>query len=212
MDLRDVIVQTAHLDEEAHLRGLLDEGESLRARTIADSVVRARFVVSRGLRRRLLSGCTGIPADHLKFRELAGGKPCLARVEGWDFNLSHAGDYVVVAAGRGQVGVDLEKIRPVRAMEAIVTKYFSRDEARAWRFLPEGAKQEGFFVLWSAREATMKCAGLGLARGVAVTRVDPAILSAGEVAATAGLLPLRLLRRTCPAGYVLILAAASGGS
>lgn len=211
MNVRDVIVRTAHLSEEAKWRKQLNSGESGRVPTIAAPVVRARFVLSRGLRRQLLAECTGIAADHLEFGELPGGKPCLTGVDGWDFNVSHAGDYVVVAAGRGQVGVDLEKLRPVSEMEAIVRKYFSPGEARAWRALSEDAKQEGFFILWSAREAAMKCAGLGLARGMAITRIDPAILSADETAATVGSSPLRLLRRPCPAGHVLIVAAATGG-
>ena len=207
MDVRNVMVRTARLREESAWSGLLAPAESLRSREISDPSARARFVVSRGLRRHLLGACTGVGGGDLEFREPPGEKPRLACAAGWDFNISHAGDVVAVAAGRGHVGVDVERIRPVREMAAIVQRYFHPDEARVWKSLAEGAREEGFFVLWSAREAAMKCAGLGLAKGMAVTRVEPEILVSGAAGATAGNLSVQLLRRECGDGYVMMVAA-----
>ena len=209
MSVHHVMVRTAHIREESQWTGSLAPAEALRARTISGPAVRARFVVSRGLRRQLLASCTGIAAGDLEFREPPGEKPVLARAAGWEFNISHAGDVVAVAAARGHVGVDVERIRPVHEMASIVDRYFHPDEARAWRSLTESAREEGFFVLWSAREAAMKCAGLGLAKGMAVTRVEPEILTNGTAAATVGALQVQLLRRECEAGYVMIVAAAA---
>ncbi len=211
MDVLHVIVRTAHLREESQWTGSLAPAEAFRARTIPDPAARARFIVSRGLRRQLLAACTGIAAGDLEFREPPGEKPALARATGWDFNISHAGDVVAVAAGRGHVGVDVERIRPVREMASIVERYFHPDEARAWRSLTESAREEGFFVLWSAREAAMKCAGLGLAKGMVITRVEPEILASGTATATVGALQVQLQLWECEAGYVMIVAAAAAG-
>jgi 4'-phosphopantetheinyl transferase len=197
-------VRVVALGEVAAWEKFLTAGERERVGKISNETLRARFVVSRGLRRAVLAECTGREAGDLEFYEDGESKPRLVDGEGWDFNLSHAGDYVVVVAGRTAVGVDLEKIREVREMTALVRRYFHADEVKAWEKLEEGQKEEGFFVLWSAREAAMKCAGLGLAKGLAVTRVDPAILSQTAADAVVGAMAVRVERREAPAGYVMV--------
>ncbi len=203
---RDAMVRLAHLDEQQSWLPYLDAGEARQARERSREVMRARFVVSRGLRRKLLAGCTGRAPGELEFIEQPGMKPRLADPCGWDFNLSHAGDYVAVAAGRGPVGIDLERMRPVREMASLVRRYFHTDECAAWEALADERREVAFFVLWSAREAAMKCAGMGLAKGSGVTRVDPLILESVTAAANVAAVSLTLRRFEAPAGYVLVLA------
>ncbi|MFM8232186.1 MAG: 4'-phosphopantetheinyl transferase family protein, partial [Chthoniobacterales bacterium] len=124
-------------------------------------------------------------------------------------NVSHSGDYVAVAVGRGQIGVDLEQIRPVREMESIVERYFHRDEAVAWRSLDASLREEAFFVLWSAREAAMKCVGLGLARGLSITRVAPAIVTEDATSARVGGVVVEVRRLSAPRGYVAAVVQAA---
>jgi 4'-phosphopantetheinyl transferase len=184
----------------------LSPAESARAAGMGHPLLRARFVVSRGLRRKVLSELAGQDPAVLRFIEAAGEKPRCQAGAGWDFNLSHAGDYVALATGRGAVGVDLELIRPVRHMAGLVERYFHPDEAAAWRSVAAARQEEAFFVLWSAREAAMKCAGLGLARGLALTRIDPAMLGGGGGSGTVGSRQLVLHRADAPDGYVLVTA------
>ncbi len=206
MHADDVIVRLAHLDEERVWDAFLNDDERMRAEAVVNPTVRTRHVVARGLRRKLLSDLTGRPADALVFVGGEGSKPRLRMAGGLDFNTSHAGDYVVVAAGEGGVGIDLEQIREVREVEGIVRRYFHPDEAAAWMALGAGARMMGFFILWCAREAAMKCVGIGLARGIAVTRVDPAILTEAEAAATVDGAELRVRGMDAPRGYVMVLA------
>ncbi len=202
----DMRVRFGHLDEAAACSSLLVPAEKHRAEALRDGAVRARYVIGRGLRRQLLTECTGGAAGELEFVEDGESKPRLVDADGWDFNVSHAGDYVVVAVRRGAVGVDLEMKRPVREMGALVRRYFHADEAAAWDGLKEPEKEGGFFTLWSAREAAMKCCGLGLAKGLAVTRVDPAILQGGEVEASVAGVTVGVRRHEAPLGYVMMLA------
>lgn len=204
----DVIVRLAHLDEARVWRGDLNDAEQDRAESIRNPAVRARYIVSRGLRRRLLSDCTGCEPRTLGFVEEEGGKPRLAVESGLDFNISHAGDYVAAAAGRAAVGIDLELIRDVREMAGVVRRYFHPDEAAAWEDLEAGGRTEGFFILWCAREAAMKCTGIGLARGLSATRVEPSILVEAAAAARVGKAELRVKRMDAPPGYVMVLAQA----
>ncbi len=199
-------LELASLQCAADWEPWLSADEARRAAGMANPVLRARFVVSRGLRRKILAEVlAGEPSD-LQFAEDEGAKPCLVEGSGWDFNLSHAGEYVALVVGRGDVGVDLEKIRPVREMAALVERYFHRDEADAWGAVPSGERESAFFVLWSAREAAMKCAGTGLARGLGQTRVDPDILGCETARGTVGTEAMVLQREKAPEGYVLVTA------
>lgn len=200
----DIFLQLAALGEAQAFAGLLTAAENAQAARIPNEALRTRFVVSRGLRRRMLAECTGIAAAALEFQD-APGKPRLLGAGDWDFNLSHAGDHVVVAARRGPVGIDLEQHREVRDMALIVRRYFHADEAQVWRRLPKDRRSAAFFLFWSAREAAMKCAGLGLARGLSVTRVDPGLLETGQGPAEAGDMSLQAMKLDAPDGYTLVV-------
>lgn len=204
----DCAVRVASLADVARFEKFLVRAEREKAATIAAENLRARFVVSRGLRRQLLAGCTGADSASIRFEEKAGCKPRIKDFDGWDFSHSHAGERVAVAIRRGPVGIDLEAMREVRDMPSIVARYFHPDEAVAWRSLPGSRRQEAFFILWSAREAAVKCLGLGLAKGLSITRIDPLILDGVRAVATVASARLELHRMPAPAGYVLIVAKA----
>jgi phosphopantetheine--protein transferase-like protein len=247
-------LELASLDSATDWKSWLTADEVLRADGMANPVLQARFVVSRGLRRKVLAeaieSCPQVerctdesPASvgtagpavrtlsaegqrpagpagptevegaqrsqgslDLQFVEDPGIKPRLQDPDGWDFNASHAGDYVVLVVGRGEVGVDLERIRPVRDTAALVDRYFHSDEAAAWRNLPAEQKEGAFFILWSAREAAMKCAGTGLAGGLGQTRIDPEILRSDRIRGAVGGKEMILQREKAPEGYMLVTA------
>ena len=199
-------MRVVNLSEHEDYTRLLSAEEREKAEAMRNETLRARFVVSRGLRRKALAEVTGRAEGDLEFIEYSETKPQLSDDDGWDFNVSHAGDYVAVAAGRCRVGIDLEKMREVPEMEAIMNRYFHPDEAAAWRALDESLRAESFFVLWSAREAAMKCCGLGLAKGLSVTRIDPAVLYQRVAKATVGDAVVRLEKLEAPSGYVMVVA------
>jgi phosphopantetheinyl transferase len=95
-------------------------------------------------------------------------------------------------------------------MGPLVRRYFHRDEVTAWENLGERERVEGFFLLWSAREAAMKCCGLGLAKGLSVTRVDPAFLRGGVATSVVGSMEVTLERIEAPAGYVMVVGRRGG--
>lgn len=67
------------------------------------------------------------------------------------FNLSHSGDLTVVAAGRHQVGLDVQ-LRDDKPREALKNR------------LTPAEQEEDFFRLWTAKEAYVKYRGESLAR------------------------------------------------
>lgn len=72
------------------------------------------------------------------------------------FNISHSGDYVVLAQAETEVGVDIEKIndRHLNVAERVFTE-------RELLWMNEDSK-ERFFILWTQKEAVMKAVGKGL--------------------------------------------------
>jgi phosphopantetheine--protein transferase-like protein len=199
-------LELASLDSEVDWSPWLTADEARRAEGMANLLLRARFVVSRGLRRKVLAGVLQCQHGDVLIVEEQGMKPRLQDPDGWDFNLSHAGDYVALVTGRGEVGVDLEKMRLVREMEAVVERYFHPDEGAAWRAVAPQEQEGAFFLLWSAREAAMKCAGTGLAGGLNRTRIDPEILRSERVRGVVGTQEMVLQRERAPEGYVLVTA------
>lgn len=205
-ELDGAVWRVVSLGETDKFRPLLSEAEAREAEGLSRGTVRDRYVVARGLRRELLAECLGCDSAELRFSTAEEGKPLLEDSQGWDFNTSHSGDYVVVAARQGPVGVDLELIREVREMERLVERYFHSDEATAWLKLAETHQLEGFFKLWTAREAAMKCAGLGLARGLSCTRVSPDIMMGERAKANVGEAKICLQTVQAPSGYAFMLA------
>lgn len=78
------------------------------------------------------------------------GKP---QTEGIFFNASHSGDYVVLALCDREIGVDIEKVRPIRPL--LLRKTLSEEEQKI-------AEKEGFFKLWTLKESLLKCVGTGI--------------------------------------------------
>ena len=100
----------------------------------------------------LLHEVLGLDETQLTFS--ANGKP---RAAGRAFNLSHSGEYTVLAVSDSSVGVDIEccSLRHVRVAESVYTP-----AELCWM---NEAPEERFTLLWTLKEAVSKALGLGLA-------------------------------------------------
>ena len=109
----------------------------------------------------LLKHCLGVTRDEqLSYNEyqkpyLASGKPF--------FNLSHSGDYVVLAVADCEVGVDVEKTR--KCHEATVKKVFSEKQKTELAKVSEEARGEAFTKIWTECESVLKLQGIGFSNG-----------------------------------------------
>ena len=157
---------------------LLSEDELARAERTPNVLARRQFVAGRVLLRRALGRATGVAPEAFRFRCEERGKPFLPG--GPPFSLSHSGDRVVVAVGAGgptagRVGVDVEVVRPVRRMAAVVRRRFAPEEAEWWAQQPPARRDAAFFQIWTRKEAFAKAVGRGLAlpgTAFAVATVD----------------------------------------
>jgi 4'-phosphopantetheinyl transferase len=101
--------------------------------------------------RAILAEYAGESPDSLRFVCNANGKPALESYRGIEFNLSHAGDFALIAVSTsGPVGVDIERIRSNVDIAALLRRLGETD-------LPETIPE--LYHRWTQREARSKAAG-----------------------------------------------------
>lgn len=161
-----------------------------------------RLLLRHGLRLRGLDDGAGVLIGRY-------GKPCMAAglVE---FNLSHAGRWVVCALAPTAVGIDVEQLRPFDLL--LAWRFFHRRECAALAVQPIAAQNDYFFRLWTAKEAYLKALGLGFQRDMASFSVAPrADLQVALDDPQLSLQPCRLCHLALEPGYRLALCRSGAG-
>jgi 4'-phosphopantetheinyl transferase len=143
---------------------LADDERTRAARFVFDRD-RRRFIVARGILRRILGARVGVEPGRIRFEYGGRGKPRLAgahaRVR---FNVAHSHGHGLFAVSAGtDVGADIEMVRPLPDTMAIAERFFSPDERSRLRALPPPERDIAFFRCWTRKEAYIKGLGEGLA-------------------------------------------------
>jgi 4'-phosphopantetheinyl transferase len=153
---------------EAELRRLesvISVEETARAERFVHIPDRQRYIAAHGLLRLVLSDYLATSPDAVAIRRNSDGKPRLAHPERLRFNLSHSGlcGLLAVSINR-EVGVDIEEIREVGAVEDLAKTCFSPVEQAALAAVPATERSWAFFAGWTRKEAVLKALGDGLSR------------------------------------------------
>lgn len=147
----------------ARLYDTLSVDERDRASSFLFDRDRRRFVAARGALREILGRYLGTAPHRLRFRLGPLGKPAIAG-DLPHFSVSHSGELALFAISRStEVGVDLERVRPVVHLERIVERFFSARERQAFSGCPADRREHVFFECWTRKEAWLKARGEGLA-------------------------------------------------
>jgi 4'-phosphopantetheinyl transferase len=167
---RELIARVCELDVPAArlaaLRATFSPREQVRFDSFAHEEHRHRWGASRGFLREALGAALGIPPADVAFGYAAHGKPELQRAQQprgapLRFNLSHSGGLALLVLARGaEVGADIELPRP-RRTDDLARRWFTPGEQP--RVL---ANPDGFFSLWTCKEAFLKATGEGLSRSL----------------------------------------------
>jgi 4'-phosphopantetheinyl transferase len=182
-----VAVATWSLCEPAEvvdsLFALLSEDERKRVATFVRDEPRRRFIVARGRLRERLGERLGLAPIDVAFRYGPNGKP---EVEGVHFNVAHTGDLALLAIADAPVGVDVERIRPMKNATALAQRWFHADEVA--RIAAAAEPLGEFFRTWTMKEASLKLIGVGVGESL------PKVLTPAEgVGGWATGLPANLL-------------------
>ena len=148
---------------------------------------RRRFVIARAALRNLVGAQVHVPANSIHFSVQAYGKlRLIADDQEGDvrFNVSHSHDLALIAVSRGrEVGIDVERIRPLADLDSIVMRHFAPAERRILRHAASADRLSLFYRYWTLKEAYVKAEGLGMhtsldAVDVSDAGVDPIVLPA----------------------------------
>jgi len=152
-------------DRYAELAGCVPTEEIEHSASLHPVAAR-RYVVARGILRKLLSGFTGSDARKLRFNYGPSGKPNLADRDDIHFNISHSADLGLFAFSPDRpVGVDVENERPVRRLLDVAQRFMDDKELRTLAETPEDKRNSAFLRSWVVREARLKAEGKGVWSG-----------------------------------------------
>lgn len=143
----------------------LQDAEIRRAGRFFRPSDRDRFIVGRALLRRILALYLGAPAALIELSYEPGGKPALAEPGDppLEFNFTHSSDLALCGLARGaRVGIDVERLRPLRDLEGLADRFFSARESGEIHALEPAARRLAFFQAWTRKEACLKATGEGL--------------------------------------------------
>jgi 4'-phosphopantetheinyl transferase len=145
---------------------ILSAEENSRAEAFHFDKDKRQFIVSRGLLRTIIGLYLSADPKHILFSYNPHGKPFIEQDQSktnFKFNLSHSGGLCLFAFTSGrEIGIDLERIRPIKDAVRIAKRFFTEKEFDCINGLPTGLQEEIFFKFWTHKEAYLKAVGEGL--------------------------------------------------
>lgn len=149
-------------DQQAALQKTLTTFEVERANRFRFSRHKRRYIAGRGILRVLLGRYLNVPPLSVEIAYSEHDKPFLPAKK-IQFNLSHSKGIALYAfCTEADIGIDLEKIRPISDAESIAARFFSPGEYARFQILSEEDRNDAFFACWTRKEAFIKAVGEGL--------------------------------------------------
>lgn len=153
------------LPSASNLAVYLAPAESARAARFVSSADQDRFVVGRAFVRLLLARYLGVHPHDVRLRQGPHGKPLLASGS-IAFNLAHSGGLAVcaIASADTEVGVDVERLRPMDDLSGVMRMILSPRERENVDALTAPRRLRRLYEIWTCKEAVLKAIGSGLDR------------------------------------------------
>lgn len=122
---------------------------------------KAELRAAGALLRETLEADGYVVSEPLKLEYLCYGKPYLEDRERY-FSLSHSGDFVACIVDSKEVGIDIEKVRPVNPR--IADRILNDQEKKVLETISEEYRDEELIRMWTRKESVAKCLGGGIFR------------------------------------------------
>ena len=145
-------------------RDWLSAGEVARYQRFVRAQRLRQFVVGRVLLRMALGRLLNVAPREVQLEEQVGKAPLLVSpvVKGGmpGFSIAHSGRWVAcVVSAQTALGLDIEMLDAGRDLAALAAQAFDAREVSRWRGLPEARRVDGFYRMWSEKEARFKLGG-----------------------------------------------------
>ena len=156
-----------HRSEE--LRSLLSDDELERADNFRFNKHRDRWIASRAMLRIILSSIIDRSPESVIFDYDEYAKPCLGHSDSEaqvNFNLTHSNDLALLAVtSSGPVGIDVEQVKSLPSIDAVVERFFSAAERLTFSTLSADEERlKAFYACWTRKEAYLKALGCGISK------------------------------------------------
>lgn len=152
------IPETISPETLEEMYAIVSPERSQRAKRFLKDADRNRCLTGEVILRKMLIE-KGVEAPQFHYGSC--GKPSLVGGE-LHFNLSHAGEYVLLALSEYPVGVDIEL--PRKISDGVAEMVYT-DEERLW-IEHQSDKEFAFFRLWTLKESYIKAIGRGLQKAL----------------------------------------------
>jgi 4'-phosphopantetheinyl transferase len=149
----------------SQLTPILSHDERIKAASFRFERDRWRFIIGRGILRKILASYIGTNPDQIEFYYGAYGKPFLKGFGSEDihFNLTHSHYLILYAFARHRmVGIDVEHCRSVPEFEQMAHRILSVTEKLRFKLLRNEQRTRVFLERWTLQEAKVKAMGIGL--------------------------------------------------
>ena len=168
-DLKDklasnnLILIKAYTDKllEEKLLPYLTKEEIIKSKDYKSEIAKINYLVSRAILNLALKGLLEKEIDDLTVKRDKNNKPYVESTLGLKFNISHTEGLVLLAFFKREVGVDVEKINYKFEFKDILENCFTKDE-----ITNIDNNIISFYRYWTAKEAYLKCDGIGLIRNL----------------------------------------------
>ena len=161
------------MDNEMYQRlyQLASEERKKKADRYRDREDSKRCVVAELLLRAALLDTRQIRMPSIEYG--AYGKPYVEAVEGFYYNLSHSGEWVVLGYSDNEVGIDIEQVCMTEGRKQVAAMSFSPKEQK-YIFEATGKGEDAlrFSRVWTAKESYLKYLGTGLSKCMSSFMVD----------------------------------------
>jgi len=158
---------------------LLTESERAFAKRFRSEGDSNRFSVGRQSLRFLLSKYLSVNPSEIIISADAGGKPVMiSPSDNFHFNISHSGDWVILAFAKDAIGIDIEKIDPDFKFDPLLNDHFSIPEHAFISGSPDPVSS--FYYVWTRKEALTKAWGTGLQENLKSVEVLGKVLDGNQ--------------------------------
>lgn len=141
---------------------LLNEEEKKRANNYLQQKDSQRFIIARALLKILASQYLNLSTAELTIQIGVNKKPFIQSVSSipLDYNISHSGNWIIMAFGNGPIGIDAEQIQTSFGFESLLPACFSIEEQKYIQ--SQSNSRELFYRLWTRKESFVKATSRGL--------------------------------------------------
>ena len=138
----------------------LDEEKLSQFNSTTNEKRKKSLLISHGFSKEKIAEEYNININDLKFSVTESGKPFCKSHKNIHFSISHSGDFIAVATGENEVGIDIELLKD--PTEKLIDRVCCENEKVFINTTENRAK--AFTEIWTKKEAYLKALGTGIDR------------------------------------------------